>query len=399
MVGKTATMPSPAGANGNTAYQNCNYTKDDVKSAMAETQELWWQHAPSRFIPVSVSRGSRHLSGFRSAPPTIPFSYQLQTLLLTFHSLCITLFILIFLYLTTKPLLWPLLILYVIYAYTSKISTSGTLGLRSNFFRSLRLWSFLTTYFPATLYRSQRLSASRKYIFGYHPHGIIAHGAFAAFNTEALAFSLLFPGITNTLLTLESNFRIPIYREYALALGLASVSRQSCINILSRGGHDGSGAGRAITIVTGGANESLEASPHTLRLVLQNRMGFVKLAIRTGADLVPVLAFGENELYDTVNTCNYPWIHKLQQWQRDNLGWTVPLFYTRGKARYLWSLLPYRKPLNVVVGKPIEVVQDKEPGVEVVERMYGLYVRELQNLWDAWKDEFAREREGELEIV
>jgi 2-acylglycerol O-acyltransferase 2 len=61
-------------------------------------------------------------------------------------------------------------------------------------------------------------------------------GAFAAFCTEALGFSQLFPGIKNTLLTLDSNFRIPIYRDYALAMGLASVSKESCENLLSRGG-------------------------------------------------------------------------------------------------------------------------------------------------------------------
>ena len=54
--------------------------------------------------------------------------------------------------------------------------------------------------------------------------------------------------------------------------------------------------GRGITIVVGGARESLDAQPHSLRLVLKRRKGFVKLAIRTGADLVPVLAFGGTSL-------------------------------------------------------------------------------------------------------
>ena len=54
--------------------------------------------------------------------------------------------------------------------------------------------------------------------------------------------------------------------------------------------------GRGITIVVGGARESLDAQPHSLRLVLKRRKGFVKLAIRTGADLVPVLAFGGKPL-------------------------------------------------------------------------------------------------------
>jgi hypothetical protein len=61
-------------------------------------------------------------------------------------------------------------------------------------------------------------------------------GAFGAFATEALGFSQLFPGIKNTLLTLDSNFRIPLYRDYALAMGLASVSKESCENLLNKGG-------------------------------------------------------------------------------------------------------------------------------------------------------------------
>ena len=56
-------------------------------------------------------------------------------------------------------------------------------------------------------------------------------------------------------------------------MGLASVSRESCENILSKGGRNGEGMGRAITIVIGGARESLESKPGTLRLVVRRRKG------------------------------------------------------------------------------------------------------------------------------
>jgi 2-acylglycerol O-acyltransferase 2 len=64
--------------------------------------------------------------------------------------------------------------------------------------------------------------------------------------------------------------------------------------------------GRGITIVVGGAWESLEARPYSLRLILKHRKGFFKMAIRTGADLVPVLAFGENDIYDQVQPESHP---------------------------------------------------------------------------------------------
>lgn len=227
-------------------------------------------------------------------------------------------------------------------------------------------------------------------------------GAFAAFATEALGFSELFPGITNSLLTLDSNFRLPLYRDYALALGLASVSRESIENLLSKGGADGAGMGRAVTIVVGGARESLDARPNHLRLVLNSRKGFVKLAIRTGADLVPILAFGENELYDQVDGEKHAWIHKMQMLFKKALGFTIPLFHARGIFNYDVGIIPYRKAVDIVVGRPIKVVQqggkDNKVDEKYLDEMHRRYVEELTRLWNRYKDTFARDREGELEI-
>jgi 2-acylglycerol O-acyltransferase 2/2-acylglycerol O-acyltransferase 1 len=161
--------------------------------------------------------------------------------------------------------------------------------------------------------------------------------------------------------------------------------------------------GRAVTIVIGGARESLDAQPHSLRLVLKSRKGFVKLAIRTGADLVPVLAFGENELYEQVDSEEHPWIHNLQMVVKKGLGFTVPLFHARGIFNYDVGLLPYRRAVNVVVGRPIKVVQqggrDGKVDEKYLDEVHQRYVDELLLLWNEYKDTFATDRTGELEIV
>lgn len=269
-------------------------------------------------------------SAIRWAPLNVPLQRRLQTLLVLLHTLSIAGGLALFCFLCTLPLLWPILVPYLLYVLLSRAAVDGKLSHRSERLRGTKIWSLFGSYFPARLHRSQELEPTRKYIFGYHPHGIISHGAFAAFATEALGFSQLFPGITNTLLTLDSNFRIPLYRDYALRMGLASVSRESCENILSRGGPNGEGMGRAITIVIGGARESLDAKPYTMRLVLKRRKGFVKLAIQTGADLVPVLAFGENEIYEQLDTKAHPYVHRMQMLVKKFMGFTVPLFHARG---------------------------------------------------------------------
>lgn len=299
------------------------------------------------------------------------------------------------------PLLWPLLVPYLVYILFSNAATSGTLR-RKQWLRGSRAWKLYASYFPISLHRTEVLPPTRKYIFGYHPHGIISHGAFASFATEALGFSNLFPGITNTLLTLDSNFRIPFYRDYALSLGLASVSRESCENLLTKGGVDGEGMGRAITIVVGGARESLDAQPGSLRLILNSRKGFIKLAARTGADLVPVLGFGENDIYEQVDSDQHPFIYKIQILIKKVMGFTVPLFHARGVFNYDVGLMPYRRPINVVVGRPIQVIkqsnQDKVDD-DYINELHRKYVQELERLWLEWRDLYAPNRTSEFEIV
>jgi 2-acylglycerol O-acyltransferase 2 len=278
-------------------------------------------------------------SAIRWAPANVPLQRRLQTLMVLVHTLSIAGGLALFFLLCAIPLLWPILLPYLVYVLLSHAPTSGELSHRSEWARNSRIWSLFASYYPARLHRTVPLEPTRKYIFGYHPHGIISHGAFAAFATEALGFKQLFPGITNTLLTLDANFRVPLYRDYALRMGLASVSRESCENILSKGGRNGEGMGRAITIVVGGARESLDAKPGSLKLVLKKRKGFVKLAIRQGADLVPTLAFGENDLYEQFDSNGHPYVHRAQLMVKKLLGFTVPLFHARGESIFSFSSL------------------------------------------------------------
>ncbi|KAK4649200.1 diacylglycerol O-acyltransferase 1 [Podospora bellae-mahoneyi] len=340
-------------------------------------------------------------AGIRFAPWNIPYRRRMQTVAVIIHCLSIASTVSFFFFLCAIPIFWPLIIPYLLHMSLSKNATDGRLRMRSERWRRLPVWKLFGEYFPAKLHKTHDLPPTRKYIFGYHPHGIISHGAFAAFATEALGFSEKFPGITNSLLTLDSNFRIPLYRDYILAFGLQSVSKESITNILTKGGPNNEGMGRAVTIVVGGARESLEAQPGVMNLVLADRKGFVKMAIRTGADLVPVLAFGENDLYDQLSPKTHPWLHKAQMWVLRTLKFTLPFLHGRGIFNYDVGLMPYRRRLNIVVGRPIMVAQKREGEIEneEVNRLHSEYVGELEKMWERYKDVFAAGRRGEMNIL
>ena len=51
---------------------------------------------------------------------------------------------------------------------------------------------------------------------------------------------------------------------------------------------------------------------------------------------------------------------------------------------FRFGILPYRKPIHVVVGAPIEVERIKYPSKEDIEELHARYVEELTKLYDRY---------------
>ncbi|KAF9256519.1 diacylglycerol acyltransferase [Marasmius fiardii PR-910] len=347
-------------------------------------------------------------------PVRVPRKRRLQTLAVAVWSTLIALTLVLYLLLWSIPPLWPFLTIYFIWVrWIDQSPEKG--GRTSQWFRKLSFWRYFADYYPASILKEADLPADRPYVFGYHPHGIIGMGALTTFATEATGFSTAFPGIKPHLLTLASNFKMPIYRDILLAMGICSVSKQSCSNILK------AGPGSAITIVVGGAAESLSARPGTADLTLRKRLGFIKVAIQQGADLVPVFSFGENDIYEQMPNEKGTTVFAMQKKFQAMFGWTLPLFHGRGLLNcalppnivfvllihsllsFLYpdnlGLLPYRRQIVVVVGKPIHIKQSDKPQIEDVIQVQKLYIDELTRIWNSYKDQFAKARTRELNIV
>jgi hypothetical protein len=102
---------------------------------------------------------------------------------------------------------------------------------------------------------------------------------------------------------------------------------------------------------------------------------------------------------DQVDSESHPLLHKFQMLVKKVMGFTVPIFHARGIFNYDVGMMPYRRPINIVVGKPIRVVQDKHPNLEYMDEVHEKYIEELMRLWHEHKDTFAKQRTGELEII
>ncbi|XP_056156398.1 2-acylglycerol O-acyltransferase 2-A [Lampris incognitus] len=267
-------------------------------------------------------------------------------------------------------------------------------GRRSQWVRRCAIWKHFRDYFPITLVKTMDLDPRNNYIFGFHPHGVLVAGGFGNFCTEATDFSKLFPGLRPHLLMLPFWFRVPLFRDYIMSGGLVSSEKSSLSYLVSR-----PEGGNVAVIAVGGAPEALDARPGALALQVSNRKGFIKLALKHGAQLVPVFSFGENELFDQMANPSGSSLRTLQDQLQSIMGVALPLFHARGVFQYSFGLIPYRKAIHTVVGRPISVVQTPSPNEEDIDALHQVYLQSLSELFEEQKENYGIPKDRHLQFI
>lgn len=140
-----------------------------------------------------------------------------------------------------------------------------------------------------------KLDPKRNYLFCGFPHGFISIGSQIFFNSNFFITEIC-NNHKKYLATLNLNFYIPFQRELLLALGFVSASADSLKYLLSN-----PSGGNIVGLLPGGSEEVFYTNPHNYKFVLKKRKGFVKIALMTGTSIVPVIAFGENEIYNLID--------------------------------------------------------------------------------------------------
>lgn len=177
---------------------------------------------------------------------------------------------------------WPLTTVYLCYVLWILIFDRETpqKGGRSPIGRRWSLWKLFRNYFPSDLVVEEKLNPSQTYLMGIYPHGVIGMAVWAnMFNNVRLLLQILcvffhrrllkqkvnpaLSDIDYRLVTLKSNFFIPIAREWLLWLGAISSDKRGIMSALKMG--------KSVGIVVGGAAEALEIHKDYHGIVLDKR--------------------------------------------------------------------------------------------------------------------------------
>lgn len=170
----------------------------------------------------------------RFAPLWIPLERRLQTLAVALWIASpLICFVLLF-----QLIMNPFTTLFILtyWLYISFFSTEAEDGrARWHFLKQLRFpFHYFSNYFPAKLIKECDLDGREPFLFCYHPHGILGLGAWSSFISDGTHFSDLFPAVDLRVSTLDQNFKVPIWRNFLLALGFVGVSKRTCDTILSQ---------------------------------------------------------------------------------------------------------------------------------------------------------------------
>ena len=182
-----------------------------------------------------------------------------------------------------------------------------------------------------------------------------------------------FPHTADRVRTLAASaiFRIPIVRELGLWTGCVDARRRVAEACLDRG--------RSLVILPGGTAEQLRTTHGQEIVYLQNRKGFVKLALQKNVPIVPLYAFGASDYYYTSHA-----FYGTREWIQKKFGACIPL------AMGFWGSLLSPRPVKTILvfGKPILFACKTEglPTAKEVDVAHARFCAELQKLFETHKN-------------
>jgi 2-acylglycerol O-acyltransferase 2 len=227
---------------------------------------------------------------------------------------------------------------------------------------------YLLGWLPIKLLRTTKLNPDKLYIFACHPHGTLAFNrAAVGFSTETL-WDLAFPNITFRVLTATPPFFVPFIREFWLWSYCIDASKSTAVKAIRQ-------LRASLFVYPGGELEQIETVYQQHIAMLSMRKGFIKLAIEEGAEVVPVYAFGETDLY-----YHSRFLREFRKYLTRRFHVAVPLL--RGQ----FGLMPFRVPVTMVFGAPIKLVHSSTPTQAEIDHGHKLYCAALLKLFDDYKE-------------
>jgi len=220
----------------------------------------------------------------------------------------------------------------------------------------------------------------QQYVVVWHPHG--------AYTIAALCFVSHFwatgyPGGVRGdryVCIAPLLFRIPFLSEFLLLCGARSQDSKTFNNLLA--------SGATVGVQPGGLFEQVSTDHTQERVYFPARLGFVRLAMKHGVPILPIYAFGENQLYATT-----PFTRKINAWFYRNFKIGSVLVM----GQYGLPIPYFRRDLHIRFGESVSLsAPNADPTDAQVKEYFDEYMVGLTNLFGKYKDDCLPEKVASL---
>ena len=200
------------------------------------------------------------------------------------------------------------------------------------------------------------------------PHGVISYTGICSAIVSDSDYNLpLRQKVLHNFPTAAASIvlKFPLLKHVIGIFGLIDASKKNLLKHISKG--------KSFVLYPGGIAELFLSSP--TEEVILCRKGFIKLALTTGSDIMPVYLFGNTSV---LQVFTHPLLVKISR----SLGASLTLFWGR------WGLpLPMNDKLIYVRGKPLNLpsTPNENPSQEDIDKWHTKYIDEMKRLFDTYK--------------
>jgi hypothetical protein len=269
-------------------------------------------------------------------------------------------------FLATRSWLDPWTLLFVVPVVVSvlipPIPTPNLLA--TPFFKNILKYVDFEEVLETTDEELEVLTKDRNYIYATQPHGVMSVAG-VAYAIHSAPRSIPPTAAASVILSM------PILKHVFGMFHLVDASKRQLVKVLKRpfGRPDSS-----VVVYIGGMAELFLSHHNVEHLYIKKRKGFIKLAMQTGADVIPLYFFGNTSTLDIVRN------RFLQEMSR-RLGISITLMWGR------WGLpIPLPRKVLCIRGRPLGLPQKAEPTQEDIDKFHDLYCKQVQDIYEKYRE-------------
>ena len=207
-----------------------------------------------------------------------------------------------------------------------------------------------------------------KAIYMFHPHGSFS----TSFFFHQMARLTEWPAMYGSCVITHHFWLVPFGNELLDALHAIPNRYNNMKEELEKG--------KSLSIIPGGVKEMSYVKDHCIIVHLSQRRRIFQLAVETGTPLVPVITYGENELYKPCSLKPIVFINSvLENW------FGIQLCIPSWESVQRWIKMVSvgsGKPVHTVIGDPVPVEKETTP-----ETLKENYLKALKKLYKETKPE------------